>query len=58
MAKRLMVREGAVMVALRVLRDGQSLSRALPEIAPRVPENTRALLQELSYGLLRWHLPL
>lgn len=52
--KRLTVREAAVKVLLKINKDGQSCSRILPEIAQRVAENERALLQELCFGVLRW----
>lgn len=52
--KRLTVRDAAVKVLLKVNKDGLSCSRVLPELALRVTENERALLQELCFGVLRW----
>ena len=49
------VRVVAVDVLLEVLRKGQSLSRALPIGQSKVAERDRALLQELTFGVLRWH---
>ncbi len=53
--KYLNVRDAAVRVLLKVLIDGQSCSKALPEVAIQVAEKERALLQEFCYGVLRWH---
>ena len=40
---------------LAVLRDGESLSRAMPRALSRLSEaRERALAQELAYGVLRW----
>lgn len=49
------VRAVAVDVLLDVLHKGQSLSRALPNGQAKVAERERALLQELCFGVLRWH---
>lgn len=47
-------RTAAATVVKRVL-DGESLSRALPEIQSGLPEVQRATVQALSYGALRQH---
>lgn len=49
-------RAAAVETLLRVVDSGESLSRVLPEVLPRIatPED-RALAQELSYGVCRWY---
>lgn len=52
--KPLPVREAACRVVLQVTAEGRSLSQAVPELAPLVEPRERALLQELSYGTLRW----
>jgi 16S rRNA (cytosine967-C5)-methyltransferase len=49
-------RLAAIRVALRVVDGGESLNRALPAVLSGVPAQDRALVQELSYGVLRWHL--
>ncbi|MGD8498003.1 MAG: 16S rRNA (cytosine(967)-C(5))-methyltransferase RsmB [Chromatiales bacterium] len=51
-------RLAAIRVALRVVDGGESLSRALPAVLGGVSTQDRALVQELSYGVLRWHLRL
>ncbi|MCB1754386.1 MAG: 16S rRNA (cytosine(967)-C(5))-methyltransferase RsmB [Gammaproteobacteria bacterium] len=52
------VRAAAVQVLLKVLVDGQSCSRVLPELSVKVADKERALLQELTYGVLRWQVRL
>lgn len=37
-----------------VLRDGRSLSSALPEFLNKLPGQDQGLAQELAYGVLRW----
>ncbi|MCG5513041.1 16S rRNA (cytosine(967)-C(5))-methyltransferase RsmB [Ectothiorhodospira shaposhnikovii] len=51
----LSAREAALGVILRVLRDGVSLSEALPPRLDQVGARDRGLVQALSYGTLRWH---
>ncbi|TVQ71812.1 MAG: 16S rRNA (cytosine(967)-C(5))-methyltransferase RsmB [Chromatiaceae bacterium] len=48
-------REAALKVLLRVLKDGASLSDALPHHLQQVPPRDRGLTQALCYGTLRWH---
>ncbi|MGM0677211.1 16S rRNA (cytosine(967)-C(5))-methyltransferase RsmB [Ectothiorhodospira marina] len=48
-------REAALKVLLRVLKDGASLSDALPHQLQQVPPRDRGLTQALCYGTLRWH---
>lgn len=47
-------RATAVFILTRVVRDGQSLSSLLPEGLNNLPQERRALAQELCYGTLRW----
>ncbi|MBL4781037.1 MAG: 16S rRNA (cytosine(967)-C(5))-methyltransferase RsmB [Porticoccaceae bacterium] len=49
------VRVAAARVLLAVIRDGVSLSQCLPELMAEVVERDRPLLQDLSYGTLRWY---
>lgn len=49
------VRALAARVLSRVLGDGRSLAGALPEALNGTLERDRALLQEICYGVLRWH---
>ncbi|OUS07689.1 16S rRNA (cytosine(967)-C(5))-methyltransferase [Gammaproteobacteria bacterium 54_18_T64] len=49
------VRVAAAKVLLAVIRDGVSLNQCLPEQMAEVVERDRPLLQELSYGTLRWY---
>jgi 16S rRNA (cytosine967-C5)-methyltransferase len=49
------VRNSAIKVLLNILNKGVSCSRALPEQAELLAVNERALLQELCFGVLRWH---
>lgn len=51
-------RATAAQVVTRVVAQGRSLDTALAEARVRVPGAERALLQELAYGTLRWHLRL
>ncbi|MBK1671720.1 16S rRNA (cytosine(967)-C(5))-methyltransferase [Ectothiorhodospira shaposhnikovii] len=51
----LSAREAALHAILRVLRDGGSLSEALPPLLDQVGARDRGLAQALSYGTLRWH---
>ena len=49
-------REQAAGLLVRVLTGGESLSAALAESLPAVPETKdRALIQALAYGVCRWH---
>lgn len=49
----------AVQVALRVVDGGESLTNALPPGQEALEdERDRALVQELSYGVIRWHIRL
>ncbi len=45
-------------VITQVVRDGRSLSQVLPSQLDQVADADRALVQELSYGVLRWRLRL
>jgi 16S rRNA (cytosine967-C5)-methyltransferase len=50
------VRARAARVLVRIIVDGKSLADALPEgLGPVTDNRQRALLQELSYGTLRWY---
>jgi len=50
------VRAQAARVLVRIIVDGSSLADALPEgLGPVRDSRQRALLQELSYGTLRWY---
>lgn len=51
-------RLAAVQVALRVIDSGESLTSALPAAQTTIEERERPLVQELSYGVIRWHLRL
>ncbi|MFO6424688.1 16S rRNA (cytosine(967)-C(5))-methyltransferase RsmB [Motilimonas sp. KMU-193] len=48
------VRAAAAQVLNAVVEQGESLSTALPRAQQTVAPRDRALLQELSYGVLRW----
>ena len=48
-------RQGAIIVLQRILKQGESLSVALPAVLPSImPEKDRAFAQDLVYGVLRW----
>ncbi|SFM53123.1 16S rRNA m(5)C-967 methyltransferase [Ectothiorhodospira mobilis] len=55
MSSPLSPRKAALQALLRVLRDGASLSDALPPLLARVSPRDRGLAQALCYGTLRWH---
>ena len=50
-------RAAAAQIVAAVI-DGETLERALERIEPSVRERDRALLRELCYGSLRWHVQL
>ena len=53
---RLDARACAARVLLRVINDGRSLSDALPPAVQKLADpRQRALVQELSFGTLRWY---
>lgn len=49
------VRAAAAQVIAKILQGQGSLSSLLPAIQPQVPEQDRALLQELCFGTCRYH---
>ncbi|HTF98192.1 MAG TPA: 16S rRNA (cytosine(967)-C(5))-methyltransferase RsmB [Cellvibrio sp.] len=49
------VRAAATQVIAQILRNQGSLSSLLPTISPQVPESDRSLLQELCFGVCRYH---
>ncbi|HEY3700467.1 MAG TPA: 16S rRNA (cytosine(967)-C(5))-methyltransferase RsmB [Spongiibacteraceae bacterium] len=51
-------RAAAAQILAGVIDGGESLERALERVERQVRERDRALLRELSYGSLRWHLRL
>jgi 16S rRNA (cytosine967-C5)-methyltransferase len=48
-------RTTAALVVDQVVREGRSLTTALPPTLPRLAPRDRGLAQELCYGTLRWH---
>ena len=48
-------RATAAKVLVRVLRDQQSLSQALPQLTGSLEAQEKALIQELCFGVCRWY---
>ncbi len=51
----LSVRSVACQALLEISQHGQSISALMPTLLPTLPAQDRGLLQELVYGVCRWH---